>query len=45
MTRVATRACIIGWPVDHSRSPMIHGYWLEAYRIDGSYEKQPVSPS
>ena len=44
MTRPATRACIIGWPVDHSRSPMIHGYWLETYRIDGSYEKQPVRP-
>ena len=38
------RACIIGWPVDHSRSPMIHGYWLKKYRIDGSYVKQPVRP-
>jgi shikimate dehydrogenase len=36
------RACIIGWPVDHSRSPMIHGYWLKKYCIDGSYTKQPV---
>ena len=44
MTRAATRACIIGWPVDHSRSPMIHGYWLKRYRIDGSYVKQPVRP-
>ncbi len=39
-----TRACIIGWPVDHSRSPMIHGYWLKTYRIDGSYVKQAVRP-
>jgi shikimate dehydrogenase len=38
------RACIIGWPVDHSRSPMIHGYWLKTYRIDGSYVKQAVRP-
>jgi shikimate dehydrogenase len=38
------RACIIGWPVDHSRSPTIHGYWLKTYRIDGSYTKQPVRP-
>jgi len=44
MTRVATRACIIGWPVDHSRSPKIHGYWLKKYQVDGSYEKQPVRP-
>jgi len=39
-----TRACIIGWPVDHSRSPTIHGYWLKKYRIDGSYTKQAVRP-
>ena len=39
-----TRACIIGWPVAHSRSPLIHGYWLEKYRIDGSYVKLPVRP-
>ncbi len=26
------RACVIGWPVSHSRSPLIHGYWLEALR-------------
>jgi shikimate dehydrogenase len=38
------RACVIGWPVDHSRSPMIHRYWLKKYRIDGSYVKQPVRP-
>jgi shikimate dehydrogenase len=44
MTRAAARACIIGWPVDHSRSPMIHGYWLKKYRIDGSYERRPVRP-
>jgi shikimate dehydrogenase len=44
MTGPAARACIIGWPVDHSRSPMIHGYWLKRYRIDGSYERRPVRP-
>ena len=41
---VNTRACIIGWPVAHSRSPLIHGYWLDKYRIDGSYVKRPVQP-
>jgi shikimate dehydrogenase len=44
MTKPAARACIIGWPVDHSRSPMIHGYWLKKYRIDGSYERHSVRP-
>jgi shikimate dehydrogenase len=35
-------ACVIGWPIEHSRSPLIHGYWLERYRIDGSYTKRAV---
>jgi shikimate dehydrogenase len=39
------RACVIGWPVKHSRSPLIHGYWLRLYGIDGSYGVQPVEPS
>jgi shikimate dehydrogenase len=38
------RACVIGWPVAHSRSPLIHGYWLNKYGIDGSYVRQPVEP-
>jgi shikimate dehydrogenase len=44
MTQTGKRACIIGWPVAHSRSPLIHGYWLKKYGIDGSYVKQPVRP-
>lgn len=36
------RACVIGWPIAHSRSPLIHGYWLRKYGIDGSYTKEPV---
>jgi shikimate dehydrogenase len=38
------RACVIGWPVEHSRSPMIHRYWLKQYGIDGAYEKEAVRP-
>jgi shikimate dehydrogenase len=38
------RACVIGWPVEHSRSPVIHRYWLELYGIDGAYEKEAVPP-
>jgi shikimate dehydrogenase len=38
------RACVIGWPIEHSRSPLIHGYWLERYAIAGSYEKIAVTP-
>jgi shikimate dehydrogenase len=38
------KACVIGWPIAHSRSPLIHGYWLKAYGIDGSYTRIPVEP-
>ncbi|MBN8910746.1 MAG: shikimate dehydrogenase [Rhizobiales bacterium] len=38
------RACVIGWPIEHSRSPAIHGYWLDRYKIDGSYIKRAVAP-
>ncbi len=38
------RACVIGWPVAHSRSPLIHGFWLRAYGIEGAYDRQAVEP-
>ena len=38
------KACVIGWPIAHSRSPLIHGYWLERYGIAGRYDKCPVAP-
>ncbi|HZV21610.1 MAG TPA: shikimate dehydrogenase [Hyphomicrobiales bacterium] len=38
------RACVIGWPVAHSLSPVIHGFWLRKYRIAGEYVKAPVKP-
>jgi len=38
------RACVIGWPINHSRSPLIHGYWLKKYRIEGSYTREAVRP-
>lgn len=39
------KACVIGWPISHSRSPLIHGYWLKQHGIDGLYTRQPVEPS
>lgn len=39
------KACVIGWPISHSRSPLIHGYWLKQLAIDGSYTRQPVEPT
>jgi shikimate dehydrogenase len=38
------RACVVGWPVSHSRSPLIHGYWLDRYGIAGSYTREAVGP-
>jgi shikimate dehydrogenase len=38
------QACVVGWPVAHSRSPLIHGYWLARYGIDGSYTRAAVEP-
>ena len=38
------RACVMGHPVAHSRSPMLHGYWLRTLGIDGSYEFADVAP-
>lgn len=38
------KAGVIGWPVAHSLSPVLHGYWLKKYGIDGAYEKIPAAP-
>ena len=37
-------AGIFGWPVAHSRSPIIHRFWLEKLGIDGDYGRFPVRP-
>ncbi len=37
-------AGIMGWPVAHSRSPLLHGFWLEETGIDGAYLPLPVRP-
>ncbi len=39
-----TKACVIGWPIKHSRSPMIHGFWLRQHGIEGEYVKRAVAP-
>ena len=38
------KACVIGYPITHSRSPLIHNHWLKQYGIDGLYEKREVKP-
>jgi shikimate dehydrogenase len=41
----ARLAGITGWPVSHSRSPRLHGFWLERYGIDGAYLPLPIDPA
>ena len=44
MTASARAACVIGWPIEHSRSPLIHNYWLKTYRMPGGYRCEAVAP-
>jgi len=41
MTR---KAFVVGHPIAHSRSPLIHNHWIAHYGLDGSYEKLDVEP-
>ncbi|MEP4378081.1 MAG: shikimate dehydrogenase [Alphaproteobacteria bacterium] len=43
MTEVL-KAGVMGWPVAHSLSPILHGHWLARYGIAGSYDAIPVEP-
>ena len=44
MSTTRNRAFVIGHPISHSRSPMLHGYWLHKLGIEGSYERVDVPP-
>jgi shikimate dehydrogenase len=37
-------ACVVGWPVKHSRSPLIHRFWLDQLGLPGDYVLHPVEP-
>ncbi len=37
-------AGVMGWPVAHSRSPKLHGHWLEHHGLTGAYVLLPVAP-
>lgn len=39
------RAFVVGYPISHSRSPLIHGFWLRELGIEGSYERIAVEPA
>jgi shikimate dehydrogenase len=37
-------ACVIGWPVEHSRSPLIHDYWIRQFGLQAAYRLEAVPP-
>ncbi len=45
LTGHARLAGVIGWPVAHSRSPRLHGHWIERYGLDAAYLPLPVEPT
>ncbi len=38
------KAGVIGYPIKHSKSPVIHGHWMDTYNIDGDYQKIEIEP-
>jgi shikimate dehydrogenase len=44
MSANAPRACVVGWPIAHSRSPLIHSFWLNSLGLDGVYDRAAVPP-
>src|SRR6266540_3134638 len=38
------RACVMGWPVKHSRAPIIHGYWIDKHGLDAELRLEEVRP-
>lgn len=38
------RACVIGFPIHHSKSPKLHNYWVEQYGLKACYAAESISP-
>ncbi len=36
--------CIIAWPAGHSRSPLIHNYWIKQHKLNAEYRREAVPP-
>jgi shikimate dehydrogenase len=44
MSAQGKAVCILGWPAGHSRSPLIHNYWIKRHNIDAEYRREAVPP-
>jgi len=38
------KVCVIAWPAGHSRSPLIHNYWIKKHKLDAEYLREAVPP-
>ena len=44
MSDTFKKAAVVGWPIKHSKSHLIHGYWIKKFGINGSYEAIGLPP-
>src|SRR5215210_9032040 len=44
MVETGRAACVIGWPAGHSRSPLIHNYWIRQHGLNAEYRREAVPP-
>jgi shikimate dehydrogenase len=45
MNHTFIMAGVMGWPVSHSRSPVIHNHWIHQYGLTGAYGLFAVEPN
>jgi shikimate dehydrogenase len=44
MSKEHKAVCVIAWPAGHSRSPLIHSYWIHRHKLDAEYRREAVPP-
>jgi shikimate dehydrogenase len=44
MSKEQKAVCVIAWPAGHSRSPLIHNYWIKQHKLDAEYRREAVPP-
>jgi shikimate dehydrogenase len=44
MSKEHKAVCVIAWPAGHSRSPIIHNYWIKQHKFDAEYRREAVPP-
>ena len=44
MAKNQKAVCVIAWPAGHSRSPLIHNYWIKQHKLDAEYRREAVPP-